>query len=63
VSPKHQAAIRRALAAQERADVQVRDAVRDAYNDPDEKASIRELAAFLNRSPNTVRKILSDEDI
>jgi methylphosphotriester-DNA--protein-cysteine methyltransferase len=61
VSAKHQAAIRRALAAQEHADAEVRAAVRAANNDPDEPASIRELAAFLKRSPNTVRAILKDD--
>lgn len=56
---KHQAAIRRAKAAKDRADLAYRAAIRDAKNDPDEPASIRELAKFTNLSPNTVRDIVN----
>jgi hypothetical protein len=63
VSLKHQAAIRRAEAAKNRADQAYRDAIAAAGNDPDpaEKASIRELAAFTKLAPNTVRKIIDGE--
>jgi hypothetical protein len=55
VSSKHQAAIRRAEAARERADRTYRDAITTAANDG---ASIRELAAFTGLAPNTIRKII-----
>lgn len=57
---KHQDAIRRAEAAKKRADQKYRDAIRAAGTDPDEKASIRELAAFTGLAPNTIRKILDE---
>jgi hypothetical protein len=55
VPSKHQAAIRRAEVAKERADRAYRDAIMAAANDD---ASIRELAAFTGLAPNTIRKII-----
>lgn len=61
MSKKHQANITRAKAAKDRADQAYRDAIAAAGNDPTEKASIRELAAFTGLAPNTVRKIVSGD--
>lgn len=59
VSKKHQTAIRAAMAAKERADEKLHDAIRAAATDPVERASIRELANFTHLAPNTIVKIVN----
>lgn len=61
VSKKHQTAILKAKAAKDRADAGYEAAIRAAATDPEERASVRELAAFLGISKNTVSKIVNGE--
>lgn len=47
------------MAAKERADEKLHDAIRAAATDPVERASIRELANFTHLAPNTIVKIVN----
>jgi transcriptional regulator GlxA family with amidase domain len=62
VSKKHEARILKAKANAERADREYRDAVAAAKHDPEQPASVRELAKLTGLSPATVQRWTTDTD-
>jgi transcriptional regulator GlxA family with amidase domain len=57
VSAKHQRRILSAMRAKDAADKAFEDAVRAAADDPDQPASVRELAKLTGLAPGTINRI------